>query len=377
MLRKIGIVIFIIRIKIVQVFKKKRPGNILIIKPDAIGDYIIFRNFLSIIANDKKYADHKITLVGNIVWRDFACEFDAGVIDNFISINHKTLGKEWIAIFDEVSKTNYDFVVTFCYSRTFVADVITFVACSKHKIALKGDYLNMSANLKYIFEKTIYNDLKKIPKTLKTEFEFNKLLTEYIVKTKVSLARPFLNLNRSMELIKLRLNSPYVVFAPGAGIWNRQTEISRLIEITSFVLEKYNICFVGSAEEIGFINEIIDGIALDKTNNAINVAGKVSLKEVPYVLNDALCVICNDSAIYHLSMALNKPTLCIAGGGHFDRFVQYANHENVRICYKKMPCFNCNWICKFDFPPKSPYPCIAQIDINNILNSFMQLEAYF
>lgn len=374
MLRKISIALYILWIKVKQIFKKKYRGNILIIKPDAIGDYILFRNFLSIIAADEKYINHKITLAGNIIWKEFALEFDDRIIDRFISINHKTLGKKWISIFSEVQKVNYDILITFCYSRTFVTDIIAFAASSDRKIGLDGDDINMGPNWKYLFNKVVYNDLIKVPETLKTEFDFNKFLTEYLVNTKIKIVQPFLNLNSSKESFK---HLPNVVFSPGAGKWNRQSEVSRLVEIASFVLEKYNICFVGSSEETAFVDEIINGIPLIKADKIINFTGKVSLKEVPYLLNEALCVICNDSAIYHLSMALNKPTLCIAGGGHFDRFVQYTNHENVRICYEKMPCFNCDWICKFDFPAKSPYPCIAQIDINNILNNFKHLEAYF
>src|SRR4051812_32326905 len=128
MLRKIVIICYIIWIKIKQVFKKKHTGNILIIKPDAIGDYIIFRNFLSIIANDKKFKNHKITLVGNVIWKDFADEFDAGIINKFIPVNHKTLANEWISLFKEVQKTNYDILVTYCYSRAFLTDIVAFIA---------------------------------------------------------------------------------------------------------------------------------------------------------------------------------------------------------------------------------------------------------
>jgi ADP-heptose:LPS heptosyltransferase len=378
MLRKIGIAAYIVWVKIKQIFRKKQKGNILIIKPDAIGDYIIFRNFLSIIAKDKKYANHKITMVGNIIWKQFACEFDAEIIDRFISVNHKTLNKEWISILNEVDKVNYDFVITFCYSRAFLTDVIAFVASSKHKVGLNGDNIRMSASLKNIFNKTIYNDLVDVPGVLKTEFEFNKFLTEHFLNAKLSIAQPFLNLNFSKKLFDSYLNLKYVVFAPGAGVFNRQPSVDKLIKIASFVLEKYSICFIGSTEDARLTDEIIDNISSDnESNKIINLTGKAPLHEIPYILNDSLCVICNDSAVYHLSMAINKPTLCIAGGGHFNRFVKYTNHENVRICYEKMACFNCDWFCIFKFPVSEPYPCVNIIDLNKIYMNFASLEKRF
>jgi ADP-heptose:LPS heptosyltransferase len=377
MLRKIGIVIYIIWIKTKQIFKKKHRGNILIIKPDAIGDYIIFRNFLSIIAADEKYANHKITLVGNVIWKEFAQEFDAEIIDRFISINHKTLNNDWTSVFNEVQKLNYDISITFCYSRAFLTDIIAFVASSASKIGLHGDSIRMNPNLKYIFDKTVYTDLINVPETLKTEFEFNKLLAEYVTKTKLNIVQPFLHLNNSKETFKFGINSSYVVFAPGAGVLNRQPNIDKLVKISSFVLEKYSLCFIGSFEDTKLVNEIINNVSFNKTNKIIDLTGKVPLCEIPYVLNNSLCIICNDSAIYHMAMAINKPILCIAGGGHFNRFVKYTHRENVRICYEEMPCFNCNWMCIFKFPLNDPYPCISAINLNNIYMNFSSLEKNF
>jgi ADP-heptose:LPS heptosyltransferase len=377
MLRKIGIVIYIIWIKIKQIFKKKHTGNILIIKPDAIGDYIIFRNFLSIIATDKKYSDYKITLVGNILWKEFAYEFDAEIIDRFIAINHKTLGKDWISIFNEVQKVSYDVLITFCYSRAFLTDIIAFAACSKSKIALNGDSIRISPTLKYIFDKSVYTTLIEVPETLKTEFQFNKLLTEYVTNTNLGIIQPFLNLNARKKSFKLDINSSYVVFAPGAGVLNRQPNIDTLVKISSFLLEKYSICFIGSSEDTKLVNEIINSVSFIETNKIVDLTGKAHLNEIPYILNDSLCVICNDSAIYHMAMAINKPTLCIAGGGHFNRFVKYTNHENVRICYEEMPCFNCDWMCIFKFPLNDPYPCVSAIDLNHIYMNFSSLEKGF
>ena len=50
----------------------KNAKHILLIRLDAIGDYILFRNFIEVLKRNPKYSDYKITLLGNIVWRELA-----------------------------------------------------------------------------------------------------------------------------------------------------------------------------------------------------------------------------------------------------------------------------------------------------------------
>ena len=57
--------------------KVSNSKNLLIVKMDAIGDYILFRNFLKAIKEDKKYSKYKITLCGNSVWKDISEKFDS------------------------------------------------------------------------------------------------------------------------------------------------------------------------------------------------------------------------------------------------------------------------------------------------------------
>jgi hypothetical protein len=45
--------------------------NLLLIKTDVIGDYILFRNFISEIRKKTKYQNANITLVGNYNFRKF------------------------------------------------------------------------------------------------------------------------------------------------------------------------------------------------------------------------------------------------------------------------------------------------------------------
>ncbi len=65
------------------------PGSLLFLRFDSIGDYLLFRNFLAIIREEEKYKNCKITLCGNIIWKELAETLDSDVIDEFIWMDRK------------------------------------------------------------------------------------------------------------------------------------------------------------------------------------------------------------------------------------------------------------------------------------------------
>jgi ADP-heptose:LPS heptosyltransferase len=375
MLRKTALLFFVFYLKLKQLILPKRVSKqILIIKPDAIGDYVIFRNFLSIIINDEKFKNCKITLLGNIIWEELAYKLDGEILENVISINHKTLNKNWISLISEVCKNNYQAVITYNYSRTPITDFFAFVASSKTKIAIDGDNIRIGRISKKIFNLLVYDKLITIPPTLKTEFSFLKFFTESIVEHKINIHKPFIQLTDIHLYDNLFDDKKYVFIAPGAGVMSRQPEIELLVNFTRFALEKYSVCFVGSDDDNIKIDAVISRLNLLNGEKILNLAGKIPVRDLPDILNKASIIVCNDSVIYHLAIALNKPVLCIAGGGHFERFVNYVNQDNVQICYESMPCYNCNWYCIYKFPENSPYPCISAITFGLMEDKFMLLE---
>ena len=54
------------------------------IKADAIGDYILFRNFIEIIKRSTKYSSYEIDLLGNEIWSDLATRHDGKYITKFL-----------------------------------------------------------------------------------------------------------------------------------------------------------------------------------------------------------------------------------------------------------------------------------------------------
>ena len=74
---------------VLRFFARFRPTKkrLLVIKADAIGDYILFRNYLEILRASEKYKNYHITLLGNEIWQDIASKYDSAFVDDFIFIS--------------------------------------------------------------------------------------------------------------------------------------------------------------------------------------------------------------------------------------------------------------------------------------------------
>ena len=129
--------------------KKNKNNDLIIIKTDNIGDYILFRNFLPIIRKTKDFKS-KITLVANEAYKNLLNEFDKKFINQVILINRKKFLYNLIyrvKLLVKLRSSNYHSLICPIYSRDFfICDWISNWIISNKKITFKGD---ISINLKY------------------------------------------------------------------------------------------------------------------------------------------------------------------------------------------------------------------------------------
>lgn len=63
--------------------------RVLIVRLDAIGDYILWRNCLRFLRNCARYRDAHLTILGNPAWRDLAETFDRDCADEWIWVEDR------------------------------------------------------------------------------------------------------------------------------------------------------------------------------------------------------------------------------------------------------------------------------------------------
>ncbi|MGB9794569.1 glycosyltransferase family 9 protein [Caldisericum exile] len=314
-------------VDILILISKKKPSqfnkNILLVRLDAIGDYILFRNFIEVLKNSEKYKGYKITLVGNIAWKEIAEFLDKNFVEEFIWVDVKKFFRNPIyrfKVLKEISKKTYKVVIHPTYSRTFDADAIVRIANAEEKIGSIGDLSNISKRLKDKSDK-FYTSLIPASEGIIFEFYRNKEFFENLLEEKIFLKKPKIDLPE----IKFRTKIPknYAVIFIGASAEFRKWDINNFAVVSRWIKESlgYNIVLLGGKEDMEKVKTFKKVFG---SEDFVDLVGKTTLIDVAYILKDAKMIISNETFVPHMAVALGcKNIFIIYNGNHFGRFIPY------------------------------------------------------
>ncbi|HEX8020685.1 hypothetical protein, partial [Mucilaginibacter sp.] len=191
-----------------------KSNRILIVRLDAIGDYLLFRNYLSCIKEAPKFKGYKLTLLGNVAFKDIAEAYDKDVIDEFIWINPSIIYNinEKIRLSFNIKKRAFDILINPVHSRVFHTDEFISQLGAKQKICSSGDYINMESPEELKRSYRFYTDVVDIPGTDCFEYLRNHKFIETL--TGYEIAAP---LHLPVKNKQTEKKSQQLVIFPGAG----------------------------------------------------------------------------------------------------------------------------------------------------------------
>ena len=298
-----------------------KKNTILLIRLDAIGDYVLFRNYIEILKI--VYKDYKITLVGNIAYKSIAEEFDSRFIDNFIWIDRSKFERNFIYRYKkikEIASQGYEIVINPTYSRTFfVDDNIVKVSNAKEKIGSQGDLSNINHRQKNISDK-YYTKLVPVNNEILFEFYRNKEFFENLFDKKLDIKKPIIKLKE--KKLNFKVPDYFAVLFIGASTSFRKWNIEKFVEIGRFLKETYNY-------DIVLCGGPTDTDDAERFNNLANydyldLVGKTSLIDFLYIISNGNIMISNETSAPHFAVALEMMNVfVIYSGNHYGRFTPY------------------------------------------------------
>jgi len=228
-------------------FTKKKKSSlefVLIVKLDAIGDYVLFRNFLEILKNDASFKNKKIILIGNRSWKEIFDKFDSKFVFDSYFVDRVKLFKNpfyFKKVLSFIDKYNFEYAFNPSYSRDFISDLFIKHSAAKKRVGFEfKDVTNIYSYQAKISDR-FYTNLIKPNEGVVFEFYRNKEFFENILFKKINLIKPtFKNKNNYKNSI--------VVF-PGAGEIRRQWSEHNFAQAIIFLQNKYpsyNIFICGS-----------------------------------------------------------------------------------------------------------------------------------
>lgn len=298
-----------------------KSKDIVIIKTDGIGDYILFRNYLKIIRDSRKFSGYKITLVGNILWKDLSEFFDKNFIDDFIWIDKNKYVKNLIYRYKIISKINsksYALLLNPTYSREImISENIVRLVHASQKIGFFGDVSNITLFQREITSKN-YTNLIYQEDDIKFEFDRNYNFFEKVLFDETFEVR--------LEVQQTKQKKPYklVVFIGGAARFRRWN--TRNYAILTRNLKQnfgYEVVLCGTSNEIQEADDFIKEADFEYEN----LVGKTSLIDMVNIISECGILLTNDSGFSHLAIALKLDlVVVISNGNHYKRFVPYPTY---------------------------------------------------
>lgn len=348
---------------------RKPQKRLLVVKTDAIGDYILFRNYLKIIACSEKFQGYSVDLVGNLAWKEIALKYDKPHLRETWFINETTIVNHPSHILKlalSLFRNRYEYVLQPTYSRTLIGNGISALASGRYNIAYRS---SKEHHPKYK-KKTdkFYTQLIPLEDDTAHEIEKNHLFFKTVLNLpSLPIVEPH------FDIVKRQSNR--IVIFPGSSDTRRNWEISKFASIISKLADnpEFEIILAGGINERP-LSETLQKL-LHNDPKVLNQAGVLGLPEFIDLVADSLLVISNETSAAHIAAACRTPCITIVGGGHFERFTPYPKcFSNKPHCvYKKMECYNCNWNCQYELAKDDIFPCISKIEVEDVWTKVQHL----
>jgi ADP-heptose:LPS heptosyltransferase len=155
----------------------------------------------------------------------------------------------------------------------------------------------------------------------------------------------------------------YAVLAPFASDPFREPDHLFWCELFDYAIPDFDIHLVVVGTKINSpVAERLCRMIIQRTQRQVyDMTGLLNLSELLATIRFSETIMCVDSGPYHIGAFFRKPIWCVAGGGHYTRFVNYPPEYkgNYILTSKEDECFNCDWKCtKNDSRSLARYPCL-------------------
>jgi ADP-heptose:LPS heptosyltransferase len=346
---------------------RKPAKHLLLIKTDAIGDYILFRNFIEIVKRSEKYKDYRIDLLGNILWRDITQTYDDQFLGETYFVNPnsfyeaplKTLKQGW-----RLFANNYEVVLQPTYTRVFITDGFAALTAAKHIIGFESDNEGILPRYKTKTDQ-FYTRRLLLPADSYFEFNRNVFFFETVLETPIDI--------RSPQIKTDGVPKNGIAILPGAGAFKRGWEGEKFLQLIQQILQNTTqpVYLIGGPAEVRAGDYLMQNLP-GRIENLIN---KTTLPQLIEKIGSSAILIANETSAIHMAVATQTPSVCILGGGHFERFAPYpAGIAYAPVCvYEKLPCYYCNWLCIYETEPGQPFPCISAVSVEKVWEATLPL----
>jgi ADP-heptose:LPS heptosyltransferase len=150
----------------------------------------------------------------------------------------------------------------------------------------------------------------------------------------------------------LDVDQPFILVNPNASdlLIERRWPKEYFVEAISRLAEKgNNMILMGTRPEAAYVSSLLEGISTELQKRVFNTAGMLTLGELLALIDNAACVLTNDTGPMHMAFALQRPVVCLVGPA--DPVHYGMEGPRIVTLYAPVSCSPC--IYEVDEPPCS------------------------
>lgn len=307
-----------------------QEDRLLVIRLDAIGDYLLFRPFLKKLRESSYARGKEITLLGNQLWRDLAISWDSEWVDHFIWLDRKRFYADPVYRFNlqrEIRQQGFGELINTTYSRYLLFDdAIVRTSAVPKRLGSVGDCENTIPKEK---KQTDSYYTKLFPAADGVLFEFERhyeLFSQWLPDLR---ERPTLTPPEDFRQVG---NQPYFVLFPGASEAFRCWPVAHFAQVGRWLHERtgWSVVLSGGPGEVALgteLENLLEGLPVR------NEVGKTRLPELAERIAGAKLLVSNETMAPHFAALYGTKTLCIYNGRHRGRFSPYPQELSQAIHY--------------------------------------------
>jgi ADP-heptose:LPS heptosyltransferase len=291
--------------------------NLLIIRLDDIGDYLLFRNQLELYKKSPRWLGYSITLLGNASWQDIFTLLDSATVDQALWVNKNRYLQHAdyrLEIWQQLRAQGFDTVIAPSRTRPLLLDHMCMLAAAPNR-SVGSVNTNVHAPWNRQSD-ALYTELFAPTDPLLHEFRFNADFAEWACGIPSGYRRPVIE-----QVSQPQMSGRYLLCFIGANTRSKRWPVERWVEFIQQYRERRpdTVVVAGAGD-----TEVRMADIIQQRTGADSIVGKVSLTEFIHWAAGAQAVITNDTMAAHVAASCNRPTVIVANGVNYMRFTEYS-----------------------------------------------------
>ena len=366
-----------------------KPKSIVYLRPDTIGDLIIFSSALAELQTAWPKARH--TLVVRSGYETLAPLFPASLRWHVARLNPfkqkpSACRAELAALLAEIETIQPDLIVAPTLNRTWLEAAVAAHFPKIRTVVLGAQDVDpiFAAALRLelgIAVATAFTEVvPAAPET--TDWENQHRLVDHLLDRARPASRPLpavtipaaasAQATSVLAAAKLTAGAFAAVFPAGlANVQVKAWPTSKFAETVVFLQGEraLPVLLLGHTSEGAILEAVAsETVRLGGTRPALWLGRDGEVPVLAAILHAARLYVGHDTGALHLAAAVGQPVVGIFGGGHWPRF-RPAARQGISLV-QPLPCFGCNWDCHF-----GDGPCVKTLAPADVRRAVEQLLA--